>query len=410
MRIAVLSDPNNFHTQKWALALQAAGAEVVVMSYERYAGTELQAVQLLPPIGSPGNYSYLDYLRGGKVLQKALQEHQIDVLNPLNITPFGVWAEQSGFHPTVACAFGADILEYPPREAMHRLAIGRLWESTRIQPTWSTRLQSGIKRRYYRKKVASALAFADLVTGDNQFLVDCMREWFGLPNAKLEVLRWGVEPDLFEATADALQALRDQFGIKPGQKVVLSPRGAKPIYQTDIILDAFEQVLASGRTDTVFIQLGAGYAVAPAIAAKCNALSATYPQFRFVAESLPRTQLHALWQLVDLFVSAPVYDGYSAALAEGRYVGAVPVVNDIPAHRELILHDVNGWITQPFDGQQLARDLETLLQDCKLYRARYAPLNRAWIMEHSLMAVNADRFLQLVASRLFSSSKNARNS
>jgi glycosyltransferase involved in cell wall biosynthesis len=400
MRIAVLSDPNNFHTQKWALALQAAGAEVVVMSYDRYWGAELNAVQLSPPVGRSGKYSYIDYVRGGKVLREALAAHRIDVLNPLNVTPFGVWAMQSGFHPTVACAFGADILEYPPRLELSPATAGRLWESTELQPSRWQRWQLALKRRYFRKKVAAALDFADLVTGDNQFLVDCMRDWFGLSPAKLTVLRWGVEPPLFEVPEADLEALRLQFGILPGQKVVLSPRGAKPIYQTDIILDGIAQVLAGGRSDTVFIQLGAGYAVAPAIAAQAEALAARHPQFKFVAEALPRQQLHALWRLVDAFVSAPVYDGYSAALAEGRYVGAIPIVNDIPAHRELIVHGKNGWVCAPFTAGQLASDLNHLLDHCDKYKALFAPPNRAWIDQHSRLAANADRFILMLQHRL----------
>ncbi|MFM2376291.1 MAG: hypothetical protein RLZZ165_1388, partial [Bacteroidota bacterium] len=64
MRIAVLSDPNNFHTQKWVRALAKAGAEVIVMSYDAYEQQEIPAIRLSPPIGRNGRYSYLDYLHG----------------------------------------------------------------------------------------------------------------------------------------------------------------------------------------------------------------------------------------------------------------------------------------------------------------------------------------------------------
>ncbi len=399
MRIAVLSDPNNFHTQKWAKALLSAGAEVIVMSYDAYLGTELQTLQLQPPIGRQGNYSYLDYLQGGNVLREALAVHRIDVLNPLNVTPFAVWAQRSGFHPTVACAFGADILEYPPTGVLSPADAGRVWESLDVAPRRTTRWLIAWKRRFFRKRVAAALAHADLVTGDNQFLVDSMRDWFGIATSKLQVLRWGVEPALFETAPATLAALRARFGIQPGQCVVLSPRGAKPIYQTDIILEAFELCLAQGCKNTVFIQLGAGYAVAPAIGATARKLAALYPNFQFVAEALTREELHALWQLVDVFVSAPVYDGYSAALAEGRYAGAIPVVNDIPAHQELIVHQENGWICTPFTASQLAKDLSHICTQVDVYQAIFAPRNRDWILEHSLIADNARRFLALVEQR-----------
>ncbi|MBL0018339.1 MAG: glycosyltransferase family 4 protein [Bacteroidetes bacterium] len=399
MRIAVLSDPNNFHTQKWVKALQKAGAEVVVMSFDPSNATEFEAIQLKPPVGRGKGYSYLDYLRGGNVLAMALKEHRIDVLNPLNVTPFGVWAMQSAFHPVVACAFGADILEYPPDYHRSNAAQGRSWDALTHKSTRIERWKSRLKYRFYRKKVAQALQNADWVTGDNQYLVDCMAEWFAVPRAKMEVLRWGVEPELFEVNEAELQKTRALFSIQPLQKVVLSPRGLKPIYQADIILESFARLLEQGHQDTVFIMLGAGYAVSPEVSIRAEKLAKSYPNFRYVKTALPRETMHALWRLTDVFVSAPVYDGYSAALAEGRYVGAIPVVNDIPAHRELILHGQNGWICHPFTADKLHHDLEHLLQHTAEFHSTFAQTNREWILQHSLMETNARRFLEIVSLR-----------
>lgn len=400
MRIAVLSDPNNFHTRKWALALQRAGAEVVVMSYEKTTHSEFETLQLAPPVGSPGKYSYLDYLRGGTVLRKALTANRIDILNPLNITPFGVWAMQSGFHPTVACAFGADIFEYPPKGAVNPLQAGRSWDATGNTSNVLARWRARRKQQFYRKQVAKALAFADLITGDNQYLVDCMAEWFGVARDKMTALPWGVEPSLFETTEQQLQALKVRFGIQSGQKVVLSPRGAKPVYQADIILDAFAQLLKQGRSDTCFILLGAGYNVSPEVSIQAEFLSKSYPNFKFIPNALPREEVHALWNLVDIFISAPFYDGYSAALAEGRYVGAIPLVNDIPANRELIVHGENGWICAPFTAENLRKDLDHLLSHVAEYRTKFAAVNRDWILKHSLMEMNAQKFISLLRHRL----------
>ncbi|HEX2898436.1 MAG TPA: glycosyltransferase family 4 protein [Bacteroidia bacterium] len=397
MRIAVLSDPNNFHTQKWVKALQKTGAEVVVMSYEAPQSTDFEAVCLRPPHSRGKAYSYLDYLRGGKVLREALQSHQIDVVNPLNITPFGVWAMRSGFHPVVACAFGADILEYPPDPRNSAAAMGRSWDALQ-PPHLLGRWRDQLKYHYYRKKVSQALRYADRITGDNQYLVDCMASWFGVPMQKMEVLRWGVEPELFAVNESQLAQARRQFGISEGQKVVLSPRGAKLIYQADIILEGFARLLAQGRTNTAFIMLGAGYAVSPQVSNLAQKLAQSYPNFHFHPQALPREEVHALWNLVDVFVNAPVYDGYSAALAEGRYMGAVPLVNDIPAHRELILHGQNGWISAPFTAEQLSKDLAHLLDHLPTYRERFAAINREWVMQHSLMDANARRFLEMVSA------------
>jgi glycosyltransferase involved in cell wall biosynthesis len=401
MRIAVLSDPNNFHTQKWVKALQKAGAEVIVMSFDAPIDCDFPAIQLEPPIGRGKGYSYLDYLRGGSVLKKALKTHRIEVLNPLNITPFGVWATQSEFHPVVACAFGADILEYPPDYRRSSSAQGRGWDSlTKANGPWQ-RWKTQVKYRFFRNQVAKALRNADFITGDNQFLVDCMAEWFLVPRERLAVLRWGVEPALFDVSEVEIEAVRAMLGIERGKKVVLSPRGLKQIYQADIILDGFQQILAKGRSDTIFLMLGAGYEVSPEVSIRAEKLAQSYPNFRFVSTALPRETMHVLWNLVDVLVSAPVYDGYSAALAEARFVGAIPLVNDIPAHRELILHGQNGWICKPFTAQQLCLDLNEILDHVAELRSKFGPTNRDWVLQHSLMDNNARRFLEMVMQRYF---------
>jgi glycosyltransferase involved in cell wall biosynthesis len=213
-------------------------------------------------------------------------------------------------------------------------------------------------------------------------------------------LPFGIEPELFVVSEDRLSALRSQFSIASGQAVVLSPRGAKPVYQADIILAGFEQLLLAGDSKTRFLFLSAGYLVADEVRQKAEFLEKSYPNFSFVADALPRETMYALWNLVDVFVSAPVYDGYSAALAEGRFAGAIPVVNDIPGNRELISHLQNGWVCAPFTPIQLATDLKMILADLTSFKTRFASRNRQWILENSLIRNNVERFL-LELSRRF---------
>lgn len=406
MRIGVLSDPNNFHTQKWVKALQKAGAEVFVFSFDSYSKQDIKAIQLPTPIGKKPSYSYLDYLFGGKILRKALVEHNIDLLNPLNITPFGVWAMQSKFKPVIACAFGADILEYPPHLNNDPQLLARSWDNQEIQLSSKQKFIQTQKRKFYRNRVAAALDYADLITGDNQYLVDCMADWFSIPKQKLALLRWGVEPELFEQSAESRAVIQKKFGLKDGQKMILSPRGAKPIYQADIILDAFEQLLQNSQLNAKLIMLGAGYSVSPSVSKKAKMLMESFPNFHFEEDALPREEVYSLWNWANIFISAPIYDGYSAALAEGRYIGAIPVVNSIPANLELIVHQENGWIVEPFEARKLAQDLQFLLENFEEIQPRIANSNRIWIEENSIMDRNAIRFIEFAKSIISNSFKS----
>ncbi|MEM0996859.1 MAG: glycosyltransferase [Bacteroidota bacterium] len=405
MHIAVLSDPNNFHTQKWVRALQDAGADATVFSFEENRHSEIPAVTLPAPYRFRGRYSYLSYLRGGKVLNAVLQAHRVDLINALNITPFGVWAMRSQFRPLILSALGADILEYPPTGAGSPVLEFRSWSNISGDRRWIARKRHQLMRRYYRRLVAQALRAGDLITGDNQYLIDCMEQWFAVPPAKLKLLRWGVEEKMFAAEAAELTTLRTELGLRAEHRTILSPRGAKAIYQGDIILAAFTKLLADRTLAVQCIMLSSGYAIDPAVKQAAQQLAARDSRFVFVDQALPREKIYTLWNLVDVFISAPIYDGYSAAVAEGRYIGAVPVLNDIPATRELFVHGENGWICDPFTPEQLADDLGKILRDLPRLKEKFARTNRAWILEHSRVKNSARMFLKWSENLLSSPQK-----
>ncbi len=411
MHIGLLNDPNNFHTQKWGKALCDAGAKVTVFSFDADKHGGLPSVQV-PTASLKQEYNYFSYLRSGPELCTALNAAGVDLVNALNITPFGVWAASAGARPLIASAMGADILEYPPRKLRNLSPGARSWDNIEGSHQPHVKLKERLKRQYFRRKVSRTLRKADLITGDNRVLVNAVRDWFGIPEEKIRLLRWGVEPELLVPDENEGRKLRDRFGIQQGATVILSPRGAKAIYQADLILEAFAQLLEANKKETIavgseisssgrpprglpfhFIMLSAGYEVSRKVKDKAQYLSQRHPNFTFVDEMMDRKEIAQLWHLVDIFISAPVYDGYSASLAEGRYTGAIPVVNPIPGNLELIQHGENGWVTSPFTPTQLAKDLTTILKNKTQLKAKFQVKNREWIEEHSLVKQNAKLFL-----------------
>ncbi len=395
MHLGVLSRPSNFHAEKWASALARVGARVTLLTLDAptaVAGVEV--VQLKPPIVWGGRYRYPSYGLTSAALYQQLRRRGIDVLHPLHLTPFGTWAVQSGFTPTIAAAMGADVLEYPPRRGLE--AFERTWREADRQHSAAQRWRAWLLNRYYRRQVAQVIARADLLTGDNLPLVEAMRDWFGAPMGKLRLLRWGLEPDRFASDADTQARVRERFGIAPHRRVVLSPRGANALYQGDVILGAFEALFErrlERLADLHVIMLGAGYEVSSEVRRRAEALAAREANFSFVADQMPRQMVYDLWSVTDVFLSAPVYDGYSAAVAEGRYAGAIPVVNDIPGNREVITHGENGWIVDPFTVEGLTGALAEVIDRRAELRAQFGPRNRAWIEQHSLLDRNAARLV-----------------
>lgn len=391
IHLAVLSRPSNFHAEKWAQALAGQGARVTLFTLD--APTEVpgvEVVQIAPPVSWRGQYRYPSYALTARELGRQLKRHAVDVVHPLHLTPFGSWAIWSSAKPVIAAAMGADVLEYPPNKDAQKTT--RTWREAELQRSAAQQLKAHLLNRFYRHQVSEVIRQADLLTGDNQPLVDAMCDWFGAPAEKVRLLRWGLEPERFSFSEATQAKVRAEFDIAPHRRILLSPRGANALYHGDVLIEAFTKLLTNHGEEfdgLHVLMLSAGYSVSDEVRAAAQALTSRVPNFTFVEEQLPRQTVYDIWSLVDLFVSAPAYDGYSAAVAEGRYAGAVPVVNAIPGNLEIITHRENGWITAPFTADQLTEDLRMLVANIDEWKTRVAASNRTWIEQHSLLHVNA---------------------
>ncbi|MEO1449712.1 MAG: glycosyltransferase [Bacteroidota bacterium] len=395
MHIGVLSDPENFHTQKWAYGLQEAGAKVTIFSFSDYELPGITCVKVPPRFTFKGELTYASFLYSGPGLAKWLKSFRVDILNPVNVTPYGVWGLQSGFRPMISMAMGADILEYPPDEKDLSVPLDRTWSSQAAGQTslWQRNMYS-IKWKRFRKEVQRVLENSDLIFGDNMQLVHAVRDWFQIPAERVLLNRWGIDPALFEPKPEEEAALRQRYNIRDWQQVVLSPRGMKPIYQGDLILGAFERLVRRGVRDANMIMLGTGYDIPAELEAKAKDLEAHYPNFHLETELLSRKTLGSLWHLTDICVNAPAYDGFSNALCEARYTGTVPLVNDIPAHREVLEPDVHARYIDPFTPEHLADAIMDTMERFDSLRPVMAAANGKWIRQHAMLAVNMERFLK----------------
>ena len=394
MHVAVLSDPSNFHTQKWAKALVNEGVQVTIFSFFDYCIPGIPCVKIEPTYTLGGRLTYGSYLYTTDPLKEALLAHKVDIVNPINITPFGVWATRAGVGPIVSIAMGADILEYAPKTS-ERIPAARTWNSTSLgKSRVLNKALHGLKWRQFRKYVNQALEKSALITGDNLQLIKAMKDWFGVPQGKLRLNRWGVEEELFEATEAQLQALRTRFQIRDWQRVIVSPRGLKPVYQGDLVLEAYERLVRRGMRDAKLILLSAGYEMPTDLEKKARELHERFDNFHFESGLLTREEMCQLWSIADAIISVPVYDGYSNSLSEARYAGAIPIVNDIPAHQEIMKHDVHGWVVDPLTPEHLADAILDLLVDMDARKARYAEANLPWILQNALLSTNMQQFVR----------------
>lgn len=398
MHIGVVAETDSFHTEKWTQALQEQGVQVTVFTLSAKPIADVRCVHIPPRFTRQGQLTYLSYLGSADRLRRALLAHRVDLVNPINVTPHGAWARRAGVGPIVMVSMGADILEYPPQRSQ-RIAAARSWESNTLAASPWQRLRYAAKWHLFRHEVAQALRASALITGDNRQLTRAVEAWFGIEPDRIYLHRWGIDERLFAPDPAAAAQVRQQFDLPPGQRVVLSPRGLKPIYQGDLVLQAFEQLLREGLPNVTLIALATGYDVPAELDWQARHLAARYPAFRYQRARMPRALVAQLWRMTDLFVNVPVYDGFSNALCEGRYVGAIPLLHDIPAHRE-VADPQHAVYVDPLTPDTLAAAMRHTLADYERLQPAMAAANRQWIMQHAHLPTNMRAFLDQCAKVL----------
>jgi glycosyltransferase involved in cell wall biosynthesis len=398
IHIGICSLPSNFHCRKWACALVNAGAAVTVFSFEAGQIPGVNCVAI-PNSISRKKTSYTDYYTTSSSLASALRKHNVDVLHPLHLTPFGTWAVNSGFRPIVSAAIGADVLEFVPNDSLLSPNINRSWQSKSAKNNPSLEV---IRRDFFHQQVHKVVQNSAGITVDNLSLLLALNTFYSCATDKLHLIRWGQTLHNSFTTSSVGGELPNELDLHPGCTVVLSPRGIKKVYNADIILAAFEHLLRIDANPNLrLIMLTAGYDFDAAIVDEADKLSALDPRFKLIKRQLTPAEMLQLWLQVDVFISAPVYDGYSSALAEGRLHGAIPIVNSIPGNIELIEHGYNGLVVDEFSTKNLTLKLQYAIDNKLQLLLKFNPINASWIEKNSDLHENAVRFLVLATSMVF---------
>lgn len=376
MRIGVIGPAGDIHLQRWGEALHQAGATVLYVGIEPAPGTLKPYFCIGKAVQNP---TLWDFLERRSALHAFLKDQKVDVAHPIHLTPSGVWVWSSGFRPYVPFAMGADILEYSP----HAPPLRRSWTLQNRKPTPTALFTAALRRRLLPPLLRATLRESLLSLADNYEL--CISKNYIIKKNKIVEMPAGI----------ACPSDR-KGGV---QRYVLAPRGATLLYQADIILHGYRLYLDEGG-HLPLILLSGSYTPHPAIARQAEDIKNTYPEkFFFYKKVFSKSEMSDLWRQTAAFISAPVYDGYSYAVAEGRAYGALPIVNAIPGHLEILTHGYNAWFVEPFTPERLAEALftvEKLLSGDPFWTRR----NVEWITRFSDIVENARIFLRLLEEAL----------
>ena len=275
----------------------------------------------LPPSSLPERGVPTSEIDGRSVLwlRRLIGRFRPDVVHA-HWMPFAALAALAGARPLVATAWGSDVYGAGFK---HRMLIRLALRRSSVAMTDSTDLMARL-------------------------------EELGPSSLQTMVVNWGVDLETFAPPSEQKRAeLKARFGLGPGP-VVLSPRGLKALYNPDVVMEAFGQVLTAIPSAQLVLKHGGG-------AEEVKGEWANAPGVKVIGR-IEYADMADLFRAADLTVSIPTTDSSPRSVWEAMAAGSATVLSDLPWVHELIESERDALVVAP-GAQSVAHAIERLIHD-----------------------------------------------
>jgi len=211
--------------------------------------------------------------------------------------------------------------------------------------SWGFDLQEDAQRSlWWRAITGYTLRRSTFFTCDAQVTASLAAK-YGISGDRMSVFPWGVDLQHFTPAAARIEP---QDAAK--RFVVLCNRSWEPRYGVDCVARAF--ALAARRVpDMILVLLGGGSEAGNIKNALTGAGLSERVEF---GGYVSQEELPHWYRKADVYVSASHVDGSSVSLMEALACGTPALVSDIPANREWVEDEGNGWLFRDGDAEALA--------------------------------------------------------
>jgi glycosyltransferase involved in cell wall biosynthesis len=188
------------------------------------------------------------------------------------------------------------------------------------------------------------------------------RSWsesIGIDRDRITVIPRGVQLDQIGASVlgpGERESARRDLGIDPDAFVFLHVGREEPQKGHRYLLAAWQRVLTE-HPEARLVMVGR----------RGNSSMEVDSALRRLSESVlrlgPRTDVYRLMSMADAFVFPSLYEGIGVSLLESMGAALPVVVFDRPPMNEVITHESTGLCAEPFDSEDLARQMKRLIVD-----------------------------------------------
>lgn len=242
-----------------------------------------------------------------------------------------------------------------------------------------------------RRATRLILEQADILLVKSDRLRNALRA-FGDFDSKVEIVRWGVDPDRFRRDPTAATAICRSLVLPAGRRFVLSPRILAPLYAQHLLVQAWPDVIAREPMATLLLTEYAADAEYRRQLAKTVATLGLGNHVRFIG-AVPAAEMPALYSLCDAVVMTPSSDGLPQSLFEALACETPVVLGRLPAYGEIVTGGESALFVDR-EPAAIAAAVAELLVDADLCRA-LAAAGRRRVLEVGSLLREVSRVLAL---------------
>lgn len=269
--------------------------------------------------------------RWGNLVKLALdfrrltREIKPDLIHAGPIQTCAFIAVLSGFHPILTMSWGFDLME-----DVHK---NKWWEYV---------------TKYVMRNTQFFTSDAN-VTRDKAVM-------YGMNPERIIVFPWGVDLEHFKPETFDLRPF-DRLRATPSTFTLFCNRSWEARYGVDVLARAFVKV--AGQNENVDLILLSGGSQSANIRRILQS-GGVLDRVTFGGQ-ISQTDLPRWYHLADLYISPAHVDGSSVSLMEALACGLPCLVSDIPANREWVVENENGWLFRDGDADHLAKKILTAI-------------------------------------------------
>lgn len=321
LRVLVAGWLNSPHVRAWGELVALSGHEVQLAGRLAPGWPELE----LPWPAHPLDTSWPPPLRGfalSGALGRVSREVKPDLVHAHYLPEYGWMAARNHLAPLVSSAWGSDVLA---------------------------------ARGVNRSRARRALHASSLVFVDSEHLGREVQALAGR-DVPLKVVRWGLDLDAF-APGDRAAA-REALGLPRDERLVVAVRGFKPVYNPELVLEAFARVRAE-RSDVRLLLKHPETVVPESVPVAMERLGLA--EVVTLLGNVPAERLPDVYRAADVVVSLASSDSSPRSVWEALACERPVVVSDLPWARDELV--AGRGLLVPLDAELVADAIERVLGD-----------------------------------------------